>query len=194
MILFKQDMEVYMKRIFGIVLAITLPAAILIAALSLTYRPGLPAKAQEKLNDYLQYQNAQSSVSVLTISQAQRIARPWNFTPEMSGGAFGDSFSYHTQRSYEELSATGQPAMMITDTWQTISAGGGGQLPLPYPPQDGWCILLAQAEQEQPKVIYILLHQDLYTADWIVHETPVDRSAEKLQMDLDSLGCQVDLP
>ncbi len=45
--------------------------------------------------------------------------------------------------------------------------------PLPYPPEDLWCIKLKSADPTIPKIVLIAFHKDIYTASWVVHE-PVD--------------------
>ena len=43
-------------------------------------------------------------------------------------------------------------------------------MPMPYPPNDLWCAQLSSPDPAAPKVVLAGLHQDMYNAEWIVHE------------------------
>jgi len=56
--------------------------------------------------------------------------------------------------------------------------------PLPYPPEDLWCVRLKSADPTVPRVLLIAFHKDIYTASWVVHE-PNDVAAV-----LATVGCR----
>jgi hypothetical protein len=56
--------------------------------------------------------------------------------------------------------------------------------PLPYPPEDLWCVKLKSADPTVPGILLIAFHKDIYTASWVVHE-PIDVEAV-----LAEVGCQ----
>jgi len=59
--------------------------------------------------------------------------------------------------------------------------------PYPYPPKDLWCALV-QFEDSQT-VVYIGLHQNLYNADVLLHESGKTIPDPQLSVDLDKIGC-----
>ncbi len=80
----------------------------------------------------------------------------------------------------------------------TGRTGETGLGPLPYPPEEVWCVLLATGPRnpEGPlpspgpdNVILLVRHADLYAEDWIVYEAPP--GADRLTVDqaLQTIGC-----
>ena len=59
--------------------------------------------------------------------------------------------------------------------------------PYPYPPKDLWCALV-EFEGSQT-VVYIALHQNLYNADVLLHESGKTIPDPQLSTDLDKIGC-----
>ena len=53
-----------------------------------------------------------------------------------------------------------------------------------------WCVLLRQAGEADPGVVFVAQHLDLYNADWILHE-PAAESLPELSTMLSSVGCDV---
>jgi hypothetical protein len=75
-----------------------------------------------------------------------------------------------------------------TTTWgevmtYTASRYAWDTRPLPYPPEDVWCVRLKSADPTVPRVLLIAFHKDIYTASWVVHE-PNDVAAV-----LAAVGC-----
>ena len=64
--------------------------------------------------------------------------------------------------------------------------------PLPYPPVELWCAQLHPAGASAPLVLFIAQHEDLYNADWIVHQSSAS-SLAALNSDLEQLGCDLAL-
>ena len=76
-----------------------------------------------------------------------------------------------------------------TTTWGEVMTYTASQYawdarPLPYPPEDVWCVRLKSADPTVPKVLLIAFHKDIYTASWVVHE-PNDVAAV-----LAAVGCK----
>jgi hypothetical protein len=67
--------------------------------------------------------------------------------------------------------------------------------PLPYPPTEVWCVLLRLGNGESgssnvaSRVVFVVLHQDLYNAAWVVHEAEMLSLSSDLEADLAELGC-----
>jgi hypothetical protein len=82
-------------------------------------------------------------------------------------------------------SLLGQPiSAMGPMTTYSIQGYAIDTRPLPYPPEDLWCVRLKSADPTIPRVVLIAFHKDIYTASWVVHE-PADVPAV-----LSAVGCQ----
>lgn len=68
---------------------------------------------------------------------------------------------------------------------------------LPYPPKRVRCVLL---ERQHPvgsvthQVLLVALHEDLYWADWVVHEGETAPFSESYLEQLEALGCHIAIP
>jgi hypothetical protein len=183
-----------MKRRPRAVFVILVPFAIVAIVAVVTWDPGFPAPARAALEQYLRYQSSRSAQPI-TVQHATRAARPWNFTPQMSGGSFGGSAYFGTTLSYAGATSTASPH----PTPERTPAGHDssapyGLRPLPFPPEDVWCVLLAQGGQTSPRVVFVLLHSDLYKGEWIVHQAGQGQSGQAISADLLSIGCELELP
>jgi hypothetical protein len=140
---------------------------------------GPPPTAQIRLDQYLHDSEFGGEAEVLALERARR---PWQFSRDLGYTSYGYSVYYQTD------------------------AGGpdddpGNRLPLPYPPQELWCVLLArdgyasgEVRVEQPNaVVFVGLHMDLYNADWLVHGEARDLDSGRLREHLDRLGCELGL-
>jgi hypothetical protein len=86
----------------------------------------------------------------VVIKQYVQASLPQNFRSEMSKTSYGDTPYYIT-------------------THRT-NPDYPGLKPLPYPPNDLWCVQLKRTDPAAPQVVVIALHQDIYNADWVMHE------------------------
>jgi hypothetical protein len=59
-----------------------------------------------------------------------------------------------------------------------------GSKPMPFPPNDLWCVKVISADPKVPQAIVVALHQDIYNADWVVHEVTDPEAV------LSAVGCQ----
>jgi hypothetical protein len=137
-------------------------------------KTGMPRVAQARLDQYLAYAHPSADVAVQTTVHAEK---PWSFDKGMSGGAFGDSVYFQTDSG---------------PTWTEV----GNLLPLPYPPRDLWCVLLNEeptAEEPLHSVVFVALHMDMYSGDWLVHEAPQEPTAPNLRASLAAIGCELGL-
>ena len=86
-------------------------------------------------------------------------------------------------------SILGQPiSATVPMTTYSIQGYAIDTRPLPYPPEDVWCVRLKSADPTIPRVVLIAFHKDIYTASWGVHE-PDDGPAV-----LSAVGCQFSNP
>ncbi|MGD8625260.1 MAG: hypothetical protein PVF47_08420 [Anaerolineae bacterium] len=164
-----------MKRATLLVVPLLLLVVLLLAVVAeVPTRRGLPAGVQSSLNAYLIYVATRADVEVVRV---ERATRPWKLETSI-GAIFGYSAFYQT-----DIGPGGTP--------------GSGTRPLPYPPQELWCVLLHRKENRTGRtwrpVILIGQHADIYNADWVVHELPREISIPALVDRLSQLGCDLDL-
>jgi hypothetical protein len=84
------------------------------------------------------------------IAQYVQARLPQSFRAEMSAASYGNTPYY------------------VTD--HRDNPNYPGVKPLPYPPNDLWCVKLKSADPTVPQVVVMALHQDIYNADWVMHE------------------------
>jgi len=130
-----------------------------------------PTTWQDEFDRYLNFKNSTSSdvFSVPTIAKAKR---PWNFTPEMSQISIGESAYYQTDFRYED-----KPSAYDNFSILPAEIPDGSLIPLPYPPKELWCAFLETKKSsennnssEEAILVIVALHQDLYNADFVIHE------------------------
>jgi hypothetical protein len=180
-----------MNRAIAVILALLVPMAAIVAVAMLTSAHGLPTQAQVELNEYLQYQRLVLGQTI-SIQQTVQATRPWNFTPQMSDATFGDSPFYRTSHTYYATPVVNSPYPSVATPWMSdFSNTASGLRPVPFPPEDMWCILLHQEHPTTSKVVFVALHQDLYNADWLVHEPAGELHTRELTATLSSIGCDL---
>ncbi len=161
-----------MKRASLLIIPLLLLGVLVVAvAAQIPKDAGLPADVQARLDQYLSSPHALDNVDVLSVARARQ---PWRFSKEMSYSVLGDSVYFQTDYPL---------------TWRE----GGGPSPLPFPPKELWCALLEGEDSVTGKptyaVVYVGLHMDMYSGDWMVHEGPTDRSLPALLRGLSTIGC-----
>ncbi len=135
-----------MNRLFRVMLVLSLPVVAIVIIVLVGNRPESPSSVETLVSKYV-YPFIDRGVVVRQSVQARL---PQNFRAEMSKASYGDTPYYMTTRR-------SNPAYP-------------GQKPLPYPPNDLWCVQLKSADPTAPQVVVIALHQDIYNADWVMHE------------------------
>ncbi len=115
----------------------------------------------------------------MTIAQAVKAHAPRNFTKKLNLFTYGEA-----------------PYYMVNQT----PSNHNGSRPLPYPPKEVWCVLLQQqtAGDDTYFLIFANLHEDMYMAEWIVHQDECceGEPSPLSQAFLDNvagLGCDLDL-
>jgi hypothetical protein len=183
-----------MNRTITIVLAIFVAALTIVVAALVVREQNLPAAAQAALDKYIEYRYLPSQAP--TIRQVARASLPWNFSSNMSGATFGDSVFFGTTHSYrvQPVNPPGFPTITPDpNAWRIVggSPSGSGGRPVPFPPTDVWCVLLQDEIPSSATVVYIALHEDLYYADWVLHEPA--RSSKEITDALSRIGCDLKL-
>ena len=180
-----------MRRLFGIVIALGIPMAVIAALAIATYRPGPPDAAGEMLSRYLNYLGQTGRPAEL--ADARPASYPRRFTANLSGPTFGNGYyfavSYTDALQVTLSSAYWANASAITHSVEMTPmevGGGSGGKPLPYPPDEVWCVRLKADAPSAPAAVLLALHDDLYVAYWVVHELPAGTQAATLQ----EIGCE----
>jgi hypothetical protein len=149
-----------MNRLRRVILVLSLPvAAILIVVIS-ENRPGSPSRMDTLASEYV-HSFIDRGVAIQQYVQARL---PQNFRPEMSKASYGNTPYYIT-------------------TYRA-NPNYPGQKPLPYPPNDLWCVKLKGTDPTAPQVVLLALHQDIFNADWVMHEVTDPATV------LPTIGCQ----
>ena len=158
-----------MKKI--ILIAIPLLVLVVIGATLLVLSLNRPPEWRVELSAYQTYENVVSSQRPELVSSV-RASQPWNFTPEMSQAAFSDGSIFMTTFAPNQTTPVGIQ-------------------PLPFPPEQVWCVQLREGAQSQ--MVFVALHSDIYNADWVVHIPAGVWGSSQLQATLDSLGCKLEV-
>ena len=172
-----------MKRGILLIAAVLLLVALGAGVLALLPdKAGLPAGCQDALDQYLAYKNV-SLGEGLSVESAVKAARPGGLTQNVSFAVYGDSVFYQTDEDYGEKGGDAE----ATGYWATDE-----RRPLPYPPEEVWCVLLERnAESPQNGVVFVSLHQDIHNADWVVHEVGPDPFGSASTQLASDLGCDL---
>jgi len=157
-----------------------------VAILIISNNRANPRPAHElAVEEYVAYRRATTNPALI-ITQYVQARMPQNFRPDMSRTSFGNATYYRTGQRYDHQSDTSSWPFTVTATTvptRTLMGYGGGK-PLPYPPNDLWCAQLSNSDPGAPKVVLAGLHQDIYNAEWIVHEVTDSQTV------LGSIGCK----
>jgi hypothetical protein len=138
--------EAMMNRLHKSVLVLALPVAAVLIVVLAENRPGSPARIDTLVSEYV-YSFIDRGVAIRQYVQARL---PQNFRVEMSKDSYGNTPYYATTHR----SNPNYP----------------GLKPLPYPVNDLWCVQLKSADSTAPQAVLLALHQDIYNADWVMHE------------------------
>jgi hypothetical protein len=131
----------------------------------------LPADVQARLGQYIGHVSGPATPSLRWVERAKR---PWRFTRAMSDSVFGNGVHFQADE------------------------GPSGTLPLPFPPEELWCVLLDRASDpaEDPagpsySMVFVGLHMSMYEADWLVHESAADTFSPEFRQSLSQVGCDL---
>lgn len=193
-----------MDRSFKLILALGLPLFTIIVMLVDVRSTGLDPR-QQAVKEYVQYRST-TLTQLLQAGQSTQARLPHHLRADMSKTSFGNSTYYQTGQRYDDQRYT-EP--VATPVWTLMTktltetlleplptrpttkpehVGYAAGRPVPYPPNDLWCVQLTGADSAAPKVILVALHQDIFNAEWIVHEVTDPETV------LATVGCQFSLP
>jgi hypothetical protein len=166
-----------MKKILYLSIPILVPGFLLI--LFLLYAKQQPPAWQTELEKYIAYKEHASPI-LITEQSAVRSERPWKFTGDTGYIVYGDTPYYITDNTYQ----SGRDSRF-------------SRMPLPYPPEELWCVLLKMEPRYAPdffkyQLVFVARHQDLYNADWVIHEANRPPSSPEIKQTLSRIGCNID--
>lgn len=199
-----------MKRTWMVFTTLVM-AIVLISGLTLALArsPGRNPATWENVTDSYIKQRGWTSGREVTIEQTVKARTPGNFTEEMNFHTYSDASPYYT---VDETASSGQNSRpsayaasnLITETilstpsyndpsTATTSSGFRMGRPIPYPPTEVRCVLLKLASTDTYFVVFANLHQDMYNAQWIVHEGEKTPFSQTFLDRIASFGCDLDL-
>jgi hypothetical protein len=171
---------------------LTLPVMVLIVIgvillyLKTNQQPGW----QDELSQYLRYKS-ESVNEIYDIHAYAKGKTPWNLHMENNKVSLGESEYYQTDFRYGEELSEDEVTFIIG------KSPDNNLIPLPFPPNEVWCVLLKRvngAETNFPDddvatLVLVALHQDLYNADYVVHEIRSEIQDETSYEIAEELGC-----
>ncbi|HBY98404.1 MAG: hypothetical protein M5U01_26045 [Ardenticatenaceae bacterium] len=179
-----------MRRATRFILSLLIPLAFVIIVQAVEREQ--TAAWRFELDRYRAYKYSDSSNgTILRVVQAQQ---PWYFQQDMSSLVYGDSGHYQTDYGYSNRPS----GIYRLPPSPADSRLKDNRKPLPFPPQEVWCVLLEQSrdtdrsgETTTPAVVFVALHQDLYNADWVVHEGVGASVSQESRASLSRIGCEL---
>jgi hypothetical protein len=186
-----KNLEVEMRKIFLLIIPFTVIIVLGITFFMIGF--DRPVEWQDDLNRYLQYKNANASWEYEVLFTVEA-GSPWNVNTEMSSLSFGESMHYQTDLGYGDDSSD-------PDTPSTVleAPRNGHLMALPFPPEEVWCVLLGREDNLEPhqltdeavELILVALHQDLYNADYIIHEIAGGSDAKRFSEVVRAIDCEM---
>ncbi len=162
-----------MNHALRVIIVLSLSALAVVVVL-LTARTEESDLRQQAVQTYVFFKHTTMS-QTLTINQYVWASMPQNFRAEMSRDSFGNAYYYQTTQHFAQAvqptatrPATATPFGAVSP--YSVSTAYLSGRPLPYPPTDLWCVQLNSPDPSAPHVVLAALHQDMYNAEWVVHE------------------------
>jgi hypothetical protein len=132
-----------------------------------------------ELNKYISAKTSPPT-ALLSVERTVQANRPWQFRADMSGASYGGCYYFSASYCYRSDQLPPSRPIHI-----------GSTQPMPFLPDNIWCALVQSnsGENENRWVVYITRYQDLYNADWIIHESSRSLLDPRLADDLATIGC-----
>ena len=201
-----------MKRTWPVLTTLVVAVVLIVGlAIALAHSPGRDTETWEDITEsYIKHRGWVLGQQV-TVEQAVKARIPDNFTQEVNFHTYGDAPHYYavdeTSGSYKSTRPVPYPASNLTkettlstysnnpNSYTTGATSGGyiGSRPIPYPPTEVWCVLLKLSSEDTYFVVFANLHQDMYNAQWIVHEGERAPFSQVFLERVASFGCDLDL-
>ena len=156
-----------MNSVWKIGLALLLPALAVVVILVANQQSSQLDPRRQEVQAYLHCRSAEFTPT-LRVGDYVPARLPQKFQANMSKASFSNTPYYQTTCRFNPEYA--------------------GYKPLPYPPNELYCMKVSSADPTAPAAIVIALHQDIYNADWVVHEVTDPATV------LPAVGCPFPLP
>ncbi|MCU0522285.1 MAG: hypothetical protein MUF84_16520 [Anaerolineae bacterium] len=183
---------------YGLVIVVAGLSAMLVGSLlvGVTLGPGRrPETWETALQRHLAFKASGSGES-WQVAMSEYATSSVHFDRKMSRVSYGTGTHYQPQVVYQTMTPIPSDTRVVSAGAVSTSTGGGlfppiGGRPLPYPPDEVWCLLLTQ---EPPgatlELVYVALHMDLYNAEWAVHEVGTAPFDDAVFSGLKTIGCE----
>lgn len=165
-----------MRRLWLVIFMLALPILLLgmIVGTNLKNRPSEIAEAL--LRAYLAKTNKRIAQNQIRFVRSRQ---PNQFTKEMSLTTYSEGWYYQSDHTLNNFLQRSQSSFNAT-----TSAPSESRRALIYPPVAAWCISFAP---ETDIAVVLAQHQDLYNAEWVVHEWSTE-SVQRTQLRT-AIGC-----
>ena len=168
-----------MRRIWLLTLMLLVPVLLLGFVIGSNLRLKPEAQATSLLAHYRSVRGEKAGLSIIKTTKSRD---PGQFVASMSQSSYSEGWYYGADHL---LSMTALPVPTGTGI-ETIDSPGSGMRAMPYPPVEAWCVELRSSDNSTFTVV-LAEHQDLYNAEWAVHELPAD--SQQMQAILKQIGC-----
>ncbi|MFN2201084.1 MAG: hypothetical protein ACK2UO_07745 [Caldilineaceae bacterium] len=151
-------------------LALTAAVAMTGIAVVLIVLPVRSSPRMAAVSRYLAYQQQYAGVVLRTERQSKALS-PEALLSSVGGATFGTGIYYRTDYSARADGYLDQDAA-FGETLLSRPDVPDGLRPLPYPPQEVWCVWLDQissAPAGTERIVLAARHEDLYNAEWVIH-------------------------
>jgi hypothetical protein len=166
-----------MRRLIALLVPVLVVVATGLTLFMAQSRDGLPRPAERAAEAYLAGRQQRTGTTFIVLDSV-RATRPQVLVASVRGRSYGASAYYRTLDT-------------ITPTTGPFSGEIDSHRPVPDPPQEVWCVLLEDrpnGELREQDVLFVGLHEDLYNAGWLVHESG-QGDLDALERLLDAVGC-----
>ena len=114
---------------------------------------------------------------------SEQATAPSTFLPDLSLQTYGEGTTFRLDISYGGVTPT--PTVL------GLPDKAPSRRPIPYPPKTVHCVWLRHEASETTALIFVVLHQDLYNAAWIVHTAGTAPPDAHILAHLNALGCDM---
>ncbi len=199
-----------MKRTWVVFITLVVAVVLIVGlTLALAHSPGRNPATWEDITDSYIRQRGWTLGQQVIIEQVAKARTPGNFTQGMNFHTYSDVSPHYTVDETASSYQSSRPSPYIagdriTDTVlntpgysapSTTTTSGSFRMgrPIPYPPTEVRCVLLELVSEDTYFVVFANLHQDMYNAQWIIHEGEKSPFSQAFLERVASFGCDLDL-
>lgn len=176
-----------MKRLILLIGAVLVGAG-LIAALLLSVMRG-PGRAhtdwRPTLERYLDFTTDTAGGRAMVV-ESVKAGQPAQFR-DTDFVTFGSARYFSPEVDLDET-----PLLQSTPVMTGTSASARTGRPIPFPPEEVWCVKV-QAPDGQQAVVFASLHADMFMAEWFIHQGETAPYSPELIKFVQAIGCTLAL-